>query len=118
MTDGNKLELFNATILIVTNVLLNIILIPYMGLIGAAIATLISSIIVNILQGIQIYLRTRINFLQYDMIIWFITVMICLYMLGVGLIWGKVVAVFVIGVGIIYVSGIVNLVRKQLSGKI
>lgn len=115
MTDGNKLECLNTIVLMVINVILNVILIPRMGLIGAAGAILLSSILINILQSVQIYFRIGITFLHFDMVIWLISVKSCLYILGVGLWWGKIMSIFVSGLGIIYLFIKLNSMRKHQS---
>ncbi|SFG89795.1 Membrane protein involved in the export of O-antigen and teichoic acid [Desulfotomaculum arcticum] len=114
MTDGNKLEFLNTILLMLLNVILNLILIPHMGVIGAAGAILLSNIMTNILQSVQIYLRIGITYLHFDMVIWFISVITCLYLLGTGLWWGKVISLFVAGMGIIYILIKLNSVRKHL----
>ncbi|HEC69336.1 MAG TPA: flippase [Candidatus Omnitrophica bacterium] len=56
MSGRQKLELFNAAVLIICNILLNIILIPRYGIIGAAIATMFAFLFLNIMQLFQIKL--------------------------------------------------------------
>jgi len=54
MTDGHKIELINTILFITINIVLNYLLIPLIGIIGAAVATLIAGSIRNLLQLIEI----------------------------------------------------------------
>lgn len=56
-----KLEFITLAICVLMNIILNYILITKYGLIGAAIATAIASIIVAVIQSIAIYLLTGLN---------------------------------------------------------
>jgi O-antigen/teichoic acid export membrane protein len=56
MTGKQKWELANTISLIVFNFLLNLVLIPTIGLIGAAIATAVSIAIINGLRLVQVYM--------------------------------------------------------------
>jgi O-antigen/teichoic acid export membrane protein len=59
MSDGQHLELINTVVFIAVNVILNYFLITWLGVIGAALATLCSGILLNILQVIEIFYRNK-----------------------------------------------------------
>jgi O-antigen/teichoic acid export membrane protein len=56
MTGKQKWELANTISMVIFNFLLNLVLIPKMGLIGAAIATAVSIAIINGLKLVQVYM--------------------------------------------------------------
>jgi O-antigen/teichoic acid export membrane protein len=56
MTGKQKWELANTISMVIFNFLLNLVLIPAMGLIGAAIATAVSIAIINGLKLVQVYM--------------------------------------------------------------
>ncbi|MEO4045285.1 flippase [Hoeflea sp. CAU 1731] len=60
MTGHEKDALKGATVSAMLNVILNALLIPYFGMVGAAIATAISLMIWNILLGILVFKRLRL----------------------------------------------------------
>ena len=64
MTGRENINLFNNIIMAFTNIVLNIILIPLYGMIGAAIATAISISLVNIIKIILV--KYYLNFLPYS----------------------------------------------------
>ena len=57
MTGMEKLEFVNSVMTLIMNVVMNILLIPRFGIVGAAIATAFSIIIINFIRVIEIYLR-------------------------------------------------------------
>ena len=60
MTGHSKLVFFNSTAGLILNVILNVILIPRRGIIGAAIATLLALTTIGLLRLIQVYWFMRI----------------------------------------------------------
>jgi O-antigen/teichoic acid export membrane protein len=64
MTGNQKWMLYNSVFMLVCNVVFNIVFIPKWGINGAAFATCLSIIIVNILKTIQLYLILKIH--PYD----------------------------------------------------
>ncbi|HDD35634.1 MAG TPA: flippase [Candidatus Desulfofervidus auxilii] len=60
MIGRQYLELLNASILIVSNIFLNALLIPLYGMIGAAMATIFAFFLLNIIQLIEIFLILKI----------------------------------------------------------
>jgi O-antigen/teichoic acid export membrane protein len=60
MTGYTKLKLLNSTIRISLYLILDVLLIPRFGLIGAAMAILIGELVVNLLRLIQVFLLFRI----------------------------------------------------------
>ena len=63
-----KIILFNAIITAVFNILLNYLLIPKYGILGAAIATGTSLVLLSILRIIEVYLFTKM--LPFDVSLW------------------------------------------------
>lgn len=61
MTGRQKLEMMNSLVLISVNIALNYILIPYYGPIGAAIATGISIVAINLIRMAEIFAILRIH---------------------------------------------------------
>lgn len=61
MTGKEKWEMTNTILIIVLNFFLNLLLIPRMGTIGAAIATALSISIINIAKFIEVYLIYKIH---------------------------------------------------------
>jgi len=55
MTGREKLESLNVLAVLILNVILNIVLIPRFGILGAAVATSISLILLNIIRVIEVY---------------------------------------------------------------
>jgi len=64
MTNKQRVELINTIVFILLNILLNYFLIPIYGVFGAAYATLISGVIRNLMQIIEI--RIIYNFYPFD----------------------------------------------------
>lgn len=56
MSDGHRIEFTNTLIFITSNIILNYLLIIEYGLIGAAVATLVSGLLLNIIQLIEVKL--------------------------------------------------------------
>jgi O-antigen/teichoic acid export membrane protein len=54
MTDSHRAEAVNAVLFVVLNVILNAVLIPAYGLVGAALATAVSGLLRNVLQVVEI----------------------------------------------------------------
>lgn len=81
MTGRHMLEFYTMLIALVCNVILNFLLIPDYGITGAALATLISVVLANILRSLQVY---RIH--------------------GVFPVGGEVLRVVLIGVGVFAVT--------------
>lgn len=61
MTEKQKIEFYNSLINLTLNVLLNLLLIPRLGIVGAAIATMTSIIISNLLRLFFVYYFYRIH---------------------------------------------------------
>jgi O-antigen/teichoic acid export membrane protein len=61
MTNREKIESLNAAGILILNIILNLILIPRLGIIGAAIATSVSIGVINILRVIEIYFSLKIH---------------------------------------------------------
>jgi len=59
MSDGQHVELINTVVFIAANVILNYFLITWLGVFGAALATLCSGILLNVLQVIEIVYRNK-----------------------------------------------------------
>ena len=55
MRGKQNIDLINAIVLVFVNIVLNIVLIPRFGVAGAALATCISSVLVNTIRLIQVY---------------------------------------------------------------
>ena len=68
MSGHTKLVLFNSIGTFILNFGLNIWLIPIYGILGAAIATLSSLIVVGVVRVIQVYFILKINFLNLKLI--------------------------------------------------
>ncbi len=68
MSGHTKLVLFNSIGTFILNFGLNIWLIPIYGILGAAIATLTSLIVVGVIRVIQVYIILKINFLNLKLI--------------------------------------------------
>ena len=68
MSGHTKLVLFNSIGTFILNFGLNIWLIPIYGILGAAIATLTSLIIIGLIRVTQVYLILKINFLNLKLI--------------------------------------------------
>ncbi|HAT4141226.1 TPA: oligosaccharide flippase family protein [Clostridium perfringens] len=64
MTGNQKCSMINGIIIAIVNIALNIILIPYMGIVGSAIAGNIAIVSVNIIKTIQV--KHKLNILPYD----------------------------------------------------
>ena len=64
MTGHSRFNLVSAVTTFVINIVLNVILIPLYGIVGAAIATLISAVIGNSMSLIYLYIKQRIH--PYD----------------------------------------------------
>ncbi len=54
MADGQRAEVFNTVLFIVSNIVLNLLLIPYAGVLGAAAATMISTLVRKAIQVAEI----------------------------------------------------------------
>jgi len=61
MTGREKIESLNATGVLILNVILNLLLIPKLGILGAAIATSVSISMINIMRIIEIYYSLKIH---------------------------------------------------------
>jgi O-antigen/teichoic acid export membrane protein len=62
-----KIELFNAGILVFLNIGLNVVLIPKLNIIGAALSSAISILVVNIISLIETYLFLRVHIFRPDL---------------------------------------------------
>ena len=62
-----KIELFNAGILVFLNIGLNLLLIPKLNIVGAALSSAISIFVVNIISSIETYLFLRIHIFRLDL---------------------------------------------------
>ncbi|MCX5885188.1 MAG: flippase [Proteobacteria bacterium] len=67
MTGHQNISLANTTIFAIANIILNYLLIPRYGIIGAAIASTISLIAINIVEVIQIYYLLKIHPFRSDL---------------------------------------------------
>lgn len=61
MTGRQKTELFNGIALVALNILLNIFLIPKHGILGAAIATGVSIVLLNLVRLVEVYLFFKMH---------------------------------------------------------
>ena len=61
MTGRPKINLFNSSLLCIITVIMNLLLIPKYGIIGAAIGTAFSIAIINILRLLEVYFFERIH---------------------------------------------------------
>lgn len=61
MTDGHRIEFVNMVFFVLCNIVLNYIFILQMGIVGAAVATLASGLLRNIVQVIVIYMLHNIH---------------------------------------------------------
>jgi|Deesub1362B_J571_1020462.scaffolds.fasta_scaffold00364_1 O-antigen/teichoic acid export membrane protein len=61
MTGRSKLNLINSIILILSNVILNLFLIPNYGILGAALATGFSIFLINIIRIMEVYFLLKIH---------------------------------------------------------
>ncbi len=66
MTGRSKINLFNTVTTLLMNIVLNIILIPKHGIIGAAVATAVSISLINILSVAEVYIIYRIHPYRLD----------------------------------------------------
>jgi O-antigen/teichoic acid export membrane protein len=87
MTGHSKLTLMNSFIVATTNVILNIILIPQLGIIGAALASAIAMFILNSFEVIEACLVASTKFFLKDMIRPHIAGLMGVTVLSVGLIF-------------------------------
>ncbi|GAG24168.1 unnamed protein product, partial [marine sediment metagenome] len=62
-----KIELFNAGILVFLNIGLNLLLIPKLNIIGAALSSAISILVVNIISSIETYIFLRTHIFRLDL---------------------------------------------------
>ena len=84
MTDGHKIELYNTIIVLISNIVLNFFLISKFGLIGAAYATLISGVLLKLIQVIEIKIIYKFPIIQRDNIYNIIIILMgipCIYYL-------------------------------------
>jgi len=61
MTGREKLEFLNDVGILILNILLNLILIPKFGILGAAIATAVSLILLNIIRVLEVYIFLKMH---------------------------------------------------------
>jgi len=61
MTGHEKLESLNALGVLILNIILNLILIPIFGILGAAIATAISLMLLNVIRVLEVYVFLKIH---------------------------------------------------------
>lgn len=78
MADKHKVEQINILLYLILNIFLNFILIRNMGVYGAVFATLISSVLLNIIQVIEIYKFYKLNILTKSHFILIISIIIIL----------------------------------------
>jgi O-antigen/teichoic acid export membrane protein len=60
MTGYERIAAVNVGSTAVLNIILNVLLIPVFGLVGAATATMVSTVFVNVLQGVYCYKKLRV----------------------------------------------------------
>jgi O-antigen/teichoic acid export membrane protein len=68
MSGHNKLKVVNATVWMVVTVGANVVMIPLWGVIGAALAILVSTVMINVLRVVEVWVLMRI--LPWDRHIW------------------------------------------------
>ena len=103
MTNGHRVELLNTVFFVITNIGLNYLLIPRYGIIGAALATLMSGLARNMLQLIEIAWRHSISPLEQRNLTFLVLVLLlvgCALILPVGK-----MRLLLATVGIIVVAG-------------
>ena len=61
MTGRQKLHLLNLSIALIVNVLLNVLLIPKMGILGAAVATSVAFTLFSLIAVLQVYRLLKIH---------------------------------------------------------
>jgi O-antigen/teichoic acid export membrane protein len=66
MTGKQKWMLFDSVLMLASNAVLNVLLIPRLGIVGAALATGISLVVVNLLKTAQVYHEFRIHPYSWD----------------------------------------------------
>lgn len=101
MGGSHHIEGGNAVLFLVTNIGLNLMLIPRLGMTGAALATLLSGLTRNALQAIQLKLRHKMNAIRLDQILLTAAVVLGLFLqwiLPANLFWmGTATACIAIG---------------------
>lgn len=90
MTEHAKYVLYNNIIVIIINIVLNLILIPIWGIVGAAVATGVSIIINNIISIIENKIIVKITIIKYEIIIQ--TIIIVVYNIIIKIILDKIIS--------------------------
>jgi O-antigen/teichoic acid export membrane protein len=102
MTGRQKLELINSMVLVSVNVVLNLFLIPKYGLVGAAIATAVSLVSINLLRLVEVYILYQMHPYSKGHIKILIPaavsvlLILCLYLLRVQYIWNAIINILII----------------------
>jgi O-antigen/teichoic acid export membrane protein len=68
MAGFTRLALWNSLGAFILNIVLNIVLIPLYGIFGAALATLISLILISILRAVQVGIIFKFHFMDFKML--------------------------------------------------
>jgi O-antigen/teichoic acid export membrane protein len=66
MTGKQKLQMLNSVVMITVNAIMNLVLIPRFGAVGAAIATGASLVAINLLMLLEVYLSRNVHPYSYD----------------------------------------------------
>ena len=104
MTGRQKLELINSIVLVVLNVILNVLLIPRYNVVGAAIATATSIILINMLRLVEVYKLYQIHPYSRSYSKAFIPAVVSILLLLIvkllelGFIWDIMFNIFIVGI--------------------
>jgi O-antigen/teichoic acid export membrane protein len=134
MTGKQKLELINSLGLVIVNIVLNLLLIPQYGIMGAAIATAASVISINILRLVEVYELYQMHPYSKDYIKILVPAMIsvllilCVQLLRVQYMWNAIINILIITLSFItYLkiaglddedSYILSLLKQKFSSKL
>src|SRR3972149_2223011 len=134
MTGKQKLELINSVGLVIVNIVLNIVLIPKYGSVGAAIATAISVISINLFRLIEVYIIYQIHPYSKSYIkilvpaIISVLLILCVHLLRVQYMWNAIINILIVSLSFItYMkiaglddeeSYILNLLKQKFSLKL
>lgn len=103
MTGKQKLELINSLVFVLVNILLNFILIPRYNAFGAAVATAISTVLINIIRIVEVYKLYQIHPYSRSYLKTLIPTPIAIVLiLGISLLnltshWSAILNTFVVG---------------------
>jgi O-antigen/teichoic acid export membrane protein len=102
MTGKQKLELINSLGLVILNIVLNFLLIPQYGIMGAAIATAVSVISINILRLVEVYKLYQMHPYSKDYIkilvpaVVSVLLILCLHSLIIQYMWNAIINILII----------------------